>query len=582
MKMLHLSTDEMGVLGTAAFLSGENWSGIVKNIPYYGYGQAILYIPVFWMTQNPDLRFLLMGIENSIILSFIPVIIYIITGKYFDFEKKDSILTAICVGLFPSYTSYTKWLWNETMLSILPVLCLFIILLLLKNRENIPRKRKLSFLLSLCTVYSFAVHGRGLGIIVAVLLLIIYIRFYFKEKFVDYLSLSLGYLLGCPCYIFIKNYLTKNLWLLEEGKSLNNTTANIVPSLKRMFNVDYILGNFRIIMGQFYTACMSSCGLLLLFLITLFAFYIGKIRKKNENSEYGMEEHITYVFSLLMFICAYAISITAVSASNLDPNSRGDYPIYIRYYSHTLGLIIFSVLLMFQKLRIKYTYHIISLLGLILISFVTIWKIASFINSGRPISNATIMNILPFIGSNPPDYVRRIDFISLSIITLVIFIIICFLHYFKNKIYVPQLLVIVFLFVYYFNATKVILPNNQADYQKTVVPKEVMAKIDWMAPYPKCYYFNLRKPWSDSMLQFSLPQFQVENTTVERIEQFKINDNSIIISTEDLKLEILDDSFYRINDELLNTGIDFMWVYGEDLKLFVESNSDLDFDNAIN
>ena len=39
MEMLHMSHDEMSVLATAAWAAGEDWSGIVSQFGYYGYGK---------------------------------------------------------------------------------------------------------------------------------------------------------------------------------------------------------------------------------------------------------------------------------------------------------------------------------------------------------------------------------------------------------------------------------------------------------------------------------------------------------------------------------------------------------------
>ncbi len=53
MNVPHMSHDEIGVLASAAYVTGEDWSGIVSNIGYYGYGTSLLYIPIFFLTKGP-------------------------------------------------------------------------------------------------------------------------------------------------------------------------------------------------------------------------------------------------------------------------------------------------------------------------------------------------------------------------------------------------------------------------------------------------------------------------------------------------------------------------------------------------
>ena len=85
--LFNLTPDEFCVTAVAALANGYDWSEIVSLGGYYGYFQALFYIPVFRVTDEPYLRYRLMLVINGALMSPVPVIVYYISVKALSVKK---------------------------------------------------------------------------------------------------------------------------------------------------------------------------------------------------------------------------------------------------------------------------------------------------------------------------------------------------------------------------------------------------------------------------------------------------------------------------------------------------------------
>ena len=115
LKMLNFSSDEFGVLAIAAKLAGEDWSNVVSHISYYGWGQAILYVPIFFFVKSPVSRYICIEILNSFLVSLIPIMVLNIETNYLNIKRRTAICLALIVGIFPSYLFKVGMERNPTM-----------------------------------------------------------------------------------------------------------------------------------------------------------------------------------------------------------------------------------------------------------------------------------------------------------------------------------------------------------------------------------------------------------------------------------------------------------------------------------
>lgn len=557
MNMPFISTDEIGVVGSAAWFVGEDWSEVIKRISYYGYGQALLYIPVFMITDNPLLRYKLMGIENAFLVAMMPVIVYYISIKYLKIEKGLSLVIALCIGLFPSYTSYTKWLWNEVSLLVLPWLVI-LVMFKLYNSEVKREKNLYSILLGFILIYSYSVHGRALGIIISVLVIIFLFHLIYKKSNINYILFFLSIAVTSILYSIIKKELVNNLWLAE-GKVLNNTSSMIIPKITNFLSYDNIQYKILGIIGHIYGAIISTYGLLVVFIIMFLILLIRYgVKKLNKN------ELLLYSYSFLLLVFSFSIGVVFLSDAFVGNPRRGDYLIYIRYSSIAFGLILYSSILMFIKYKSFFSNKIffISLLITIIVSMIVMFFLETIINK-QPIAAPSIMNIIPFSASNKIGYIDIINFKVLSIISILIFVLFYYLmKYGKYKVGL-LFLILVFIYVYAFNVVRIIVPSNDEYYNKVKNWQQVLGNIDSRDIKIDIYYCDKenKKPFSDTLLQYAIPKSKVH--IVNNVE--KLYPNSIVVSTSDFRLDYIYKDVYRVLDNSLK-GNEYIWFVGDDIN----------------
>jgi hypothetical protein len=588
MKMLHMSHDEMGVLATAAYAVGEDWSAIVSKFGYYGYGSAILYIPIFALTKGPVLRYRLITALNSCFMALIPVIAYHIARKYCKAEKNTAFFAAAVTGLYPGYLLFSKWVWNETMMCLLPwVTALLMFRLFFEQNKKL--RVVFSLLLSLTLVYSYAVHSRALGLIAAAVLVIALVWIFQRRLIVEPISFCSSFAVLFTIDHFVKKYIQEHLWLTGENGDMANTVGGNTGKLHDYTNAEGFRGLLRITAGQLSAASASTYGLLAIAIAAGIPL-IFKGMKKNQRIRKGRQPDEKHAMWLLMTMTALffagALAISALFLGNEGrlSQTRGDYYVYTRYFSNTLGFAVFAVFIYFAKNELSSRMAAVMAAVYAALAFPMI-HYADFINQQHSSSNATILNLLAYLGYNPKDYVSHFDFRTLLIVTTVVFgaAIIAFSG--KKQNLFAILLCLVSLESYYRTSDIVILGNTSSDFSYVQPTFNALEKVDGLEDeYDSVYYYNVHqaKPWSSSAMQFALPEYEVTEfnfeispeTDPEQLFGF-ITENSIIVSSEDIGLEKFSPDIYRLEYDSINYGKEYMWVYGGDVKDYIVENSDI-------
>lgn len=565
-KGIYLSTDEMGVVATSAYFSGEDWSSIVKNIPYYGFGQSLIYIPIFKLTSNPQIRFIIMGIINSLILSFIPLILFEILNKFIGLNRKKSIVYSFIGGIFPGCMSFTKWIWNEVLLYILPILIIYIILLLLIDKKH---KKFLSCLLAFLSVYSYSVHGRGIALICTVIFMLLYIKIIYKKDLVNYIYFTVSFGIFYSGYQFIKQLLLDNLWHIGKDEVIGNTLGSVI---NKMISSETILDILKTFFGHFYASILSSYGLLIIVMLYVI-IYIYNVMKNKKYSTSAIKDinnyfNIVTIYSFISFFAALIIGVIFLSGQN------GDYLIYTRYFSNMLLLpVLLGLILINEYGFLKKKLILVEFIFIVFSSLIFI--ILKDVGFSRP---AVFFNIYPYLGG-----VEGKELIQANIIINIIFLLLMILSYIRKKI-VYILVSIIFIHSYAYSAINIIIPSYTNTYNSIIEYSNIINSINGIEDkVDKIYYYDYKnyKPYTDSALQFQLPKFKIESLKGEIDDILNnISENSIIISTNDVFLENYDEKFQRLISDKLNKNHIYIWVYGKDLKEFIEKNSGYKFNDG--
>lgn len=338
--------DEIRTAGIAALYSGRNWSALMEQIGGgNGYIQALLYAPLFWVIKSPYVLYKAMLIVNALVIGFIPVITYHLAGKFGIMQVRRKLLIAICCGLYASYITNSKYIWNETitcLLCWLLTLCVFSAW----DRKNRGSHAALSMLTGFLCALSYAANKRLIAVVAAVVITAVFVRFVCKEKLLNLpvfgITLSIS---------FVAEYFLRQ----AVEQALHGSAANSVTSIAEQTTASGRF--FGVFFSHIYAFMTSSLGMgalaAAIFVVMLLAYLFEGIKARPKVLEDGTKvyEPVKHkysfrltVFSLFQFL---AVGCTAI-ISALFAFGTGTYSsetaILGRYTDNLAPFAIFLVL----------------------------------------------------------------------------------------------------------------------------------------------------------------------------------------------------------------------------------------------
>jgi hypothetical protein len=593
MKMLHMSHDEMGVLATAAYAVGEDWSEIVSMFGYYGYGSSILYIPIFMFTKDALLRYRLVAVLNSFLMALIPVIAYRIAVKYCKADRRTAVFAAAVTGLYPGYLLFSKWVWNETMMCLLPWVTALLMFALYRAQSK-KKRVVFSLLLSFVLVYSYAVHGRALGLIAAVFLIMAAVYFFQKRLMIEPVSFFSSFAAFLICDHFAKKFVQAKIWLIGSGSEASNTLSSTSGKMSTYLTFKGFKGLMKISLGQLSAASASTYGVIVIAAVAAVPFIVRGLGRKMrlKKGEAPGKEHALWLLmtiTAVFFAGAFAISVLFLGGEGSAEAPRGDYFLYTRYFSNMLGFPLFAAFIYFAGHELKSRTAAV-MAGVFVLCAWPLMKLEPAINSAHDSSNATILNLLSYLGDNPEGYMTHFDIHNLLLVTSIVFGAALMGFSGKKQGILCVLLCFVSLQAYHNTSKDVILANGKKDYSFVRVPMEVLGEVDGLEDtYDDVYYYNVhqQKPWSSSAMQFALPEydltefdFEINEDTDPQVFFDFISENSIIVSSEDIHLEELSPDIYRVEYGEVGSGKEYIWVYGTEARDYITAHSSISFAQA--
>lgn len=361
--IFNLTPDEYSVTAIAAYMNGLDWSPTVSTGGYYGYFQSLFYIPVFWVTDDPYLRYRLMLMINGVLMSFVPVIAYWLSRRAFDVSRPAAAVFSLICGLYPSYMLLTNFTWNETMCCLLP----WVFLLLLYKAydcENTIKKQSLSCLGGLILAASYAAHGRMLSLVAAGIVLEIVVYFTIKRtKLFCFSGFFGGVVVGLFADKMLKRFFQGALWNVGSGRNAPiNTIEKMIPQLFGENGRFSITKFFQTLIGHFFYFFSSTWGFGAICTVMIIAAVVLYYRRRNrttitlENGDTDPKA-LPYIdnkaavlcwFSLLLMGAAFAVSVLfKCTSSSFD--KRMDTTVYGRYTEAFYPVAIMCALVLIYK-----------------------------------------------------------------------------------------------------------------------------------------------------------------------------------------------------------------------------------------
>ncbi|MBO5147023.1 MAG: hypothetical protein J6C19_16105 [Lachnospiraceae bacterium] len=339
--------DGLGTMGTAAYLTGHDWSAfLAADGYYYKYGQALWYILPFALIDNAVIRYKVMLAVNSMLTSLIPLIVYRISCKYIRMEQKRAYLTALIVGWMPSILLYNKYTWAETNLMVLPWVILLLQCKLCFDRECCTfRKCFYSALLALAAVYTFMSHQRGLVVVLAATITT-FILWRLRKNCIS----MTAYLAGLTAGLFSDRMLCawQKAQVYAGAVMEHNTLADFLkPELyHKLLSWQGVLTLIKTGFGWLYHSVCSTFGLAFIGIVFMVLLVVRVFRRRTLDCAV----EIVALQGILSFLGAFALGLLFFFESMyhyFDGTEvvRCDHLLFGRYLESTLPILLYMGLI---------------------------------------------------------------------------------------------------------------------------------------------------------------------------------------------------------------------------------------------
>lgn len=280
MELPAVNPDEFGVASVASFLSGNRWSVFENNSYYYGYIQAVFYVPLFFLFGNsPYALYKSMLVMNGVLVSFVPLIAYHIASKLGVEKVWQKLAVALCSGFYITCTAHSKFIWNEPVCSLLPWLLIWCVFMAW-DKKNKYSRFSLSVLCGFLCAVCYAAHTRLIAVVAALVITLIIARAWLKEKI---LNLPVFFLTG------IVSFLTEHLCsemiktAVWSGGASQNTISGEIDRLGGLFTSDGLNNLTAALFGHLYTFMTSTLGMGALALVVFALMFAARIRESGKS-----------------------------------------------------------------------------------------------------------------------------------------------------------------------------------------------------------------------------------------------------------------------------------------------------------
>lgn len=473
LKSLTLSTgnDDIGTIAGAAYFAGLDWSNVISQTLYYGWGYSMFMAPAFWLTDNVRVLFQIMLAYNALLLALSVVISYNIMNGIFRIEsKKFCALVSLAANSFFFALIDTNIIFNESALIFLFWLIIYILLKMQENSHLNKSNLWLTVFLVLIMGYGLTVHTRFLLMWGAVVIMLIAFGLIKKKILVN----PWVFLLGLGGFYFIANKLNKmvqdGLWLANQNdKPLVNSVDSLggqFGNIKELFNADGLAGFMHMLMGQSAIMFFFSGGLMLIFIVVAIIMIKRMFRKafvdngsfmiaeQEEVTDIQIGSGIIFIASLLIAtLLMVNIGAAGVAKTAIIKGWGCKWYVYSRYWAACCPMAIMLLFTFFyvnKEKALKKMISIISLIGMLLSGILFVIFVATKL-VGVKISSALVYQVMIGLTFNKiSDRFAMSNMIYMLIFGGVWFLLLLILFYKKkyNSAAVVTMLIFIYIFAY--------------------------------------------------------------------------------------------------------------------------------------
>lgn len=343
-----ISGDELFAMWPVAKLLGRDWSGVMGNYRYYGYGFSVLWIPFMALIKDPVILYRSMVTIMIFCQAAVAPISYHLMRKYLHVanEKLACLLAIACSYLVTVRATYT---YPEFIYDLMVWIIAWLLLRLITEEVQTSKKAKIicTLALLLALTYAYTVHSRAVALWGALIVTLLLCGWIYRKVFV---SVPVCLVVGIPAFLLVRVGISKTIGFLEKGQDVgvSNTSTGVSVQLLDWFKDPKSWTAWaNIIIGELNESVVLTGGFAVALVVAICLLIWRGLCREPEIVESKKNQYLPYI--VIGIFCIFAIgctiggqSITWLGGVTLlmEENASGDAfraITYLRYYGAYIG-----------------------------------------------------------------------------------------------------------------------------------------------------------------------------------------------------------------------------------------------------
>jgi hypothetical protein len=219
------TSDEFSTAAWSAYFSGFAETVPESSSPWLA---GFLYTPLYYLFENPVIRYRSMLIMNSLFAALIPLLTYKITASLGLEKAWQRTMCSVITGIGTAVSVHTKFIGTATLSVFLPFL-LFYLFTRTVNTKNRAARFFLSMFAAIILAFAPAVHFRLWTLVAVFILLVFYTRFILRVKSVSLVGFFAAFAVFTALQLYISRLLTGGLFVRGAGDA--------VPYIEQLYHL---------------------------------------------------------------------------------------------------------------------------------------------------------------------------------------------------------------------------------------------------------------------------------------------------------------------------------------------------------
>ncbi len=520
MNYIFVISDEFGYWAHAISAVGYDWRELISETSYYTWGYSIWLIPIIAILPSPEAWYKAAICLNVLFLILSYFLCYQSGRKLFrELDERLVALVSIIVIIYPSNIVYAEAAWTENLSYLLVWLVTYLIICLDEKFSN-----KYFICAALVLVYSYAVHNRNIGVVLAGMAALCLVLLKHKKRWLYFPVLCLIMLAGYEGVALVKNHQILSLWSNSKASDMNNVSLDVATITSYSSRLFEQTGDFLISLFGKYIYLLIGTGLTLPIVICK---ALKDVIKNVKDRKWWRDYQISRIWILLVLIAMYGICAIQMNLWEV----RADFVVYARYMENALGPAAFLAIMYYivysREARIGLLISAVSLLVGIVPVYYWITHSAGGFNT---ICSPVVGGFFEAVRRNS----RINELVLLAAALAIAFVVLFAMTYCERKALVASIVLAGFGVAYcmlgYYGRQDLVGAREIAD--GATVP--LYNKIGGDLEDNEIYYVKNNAVDSACMhpkyFQFLIPDRTIHVTAVEELEQ--IPDENVIVLVE--------------------------------------------------